>query len=35
MKIRLLGVGLFHADCRMDDTHDKANSSFWKFCERT
>jgi hypothetical protein len=34
MKIRLLGVELLYADSRMDDGHDEANSSFWKFWER-
>jgi len=34
MKIRLLGVESFHADSRMDNRRDEANSSFWKFCER-
>jgi len=34
MKIRLLGVELFLADSLIEDRHDEANSSFWRFCER-
>jgi len=33
MKIRSVGVDLFHADGRKDK-HDEANSSFSQFCER-
>jgi hypothetical protein len=34
MKIRPVGAELFYADGRTD-RHDKANSLFWQFCERT
>jgi len=33
MKIRPVGVELFHADGRTD-RHDEANSHFSQFCER-
>jgi hypothetical protein len=33
MKIRPMGDELFHVDGRTD-RHDKANSRFFKFCER-
>ena len=33
MKIRQVGVELFHAEKRIDG-HDKADSRFSKFCER-
>jgi len=33
MKIRLVGVELFHAE-RQSDRHDEANSLFLKFYER-
>jgi len=34
MKIRLVGAEIFHTD-RRTDRHDKANSRFSQFCERT
>jgi hypothetical protein len=33
MKIRPVGVELFHADGQMD-RHDEANSRFLQYCER-
>jgi len=33
MKIRSVGVEMFHADGRTDG-HDEANSGFSQFCER-
>jgi len=34
MKIRPVGVKLFHAEGQTDKRHDEANSGFSQFCER-